>query len=279
MKSKVAAAIAIAFALAATTASAGVVISQERVVSNQGKVSKSEQTVMVQGNKRKVVTPERTVITDLDAGKVYFLNPKSKKYAQSPFPPKGLPAAIMVQEGLSFGFEKGAATHKVAGYECQDYSGSIPFAFTKLDTTQCVASDAPGAKEYTDFLKAIGEKIKGTRLAPKGGVIPDGVPVLITTSAEPHTFNPRRGVPPEQVKRIQDELAKHPPAVFTTTASKIEVKDLPADTFVVPADYSEQQFIEPKIMNKADFKSLTAPNAAGHGATITVQPAAPAAPH
>ena len=50
----------------------------------------------------------------------------------------------------------------------------------KLDVTLCAASEAPGAKEYVDFQKALSDKLKGSKLERKGEV-PDGIPVKSTT--------------------------------------------------------------------------------------------------
>ena len=126
MRFTVAATIAIAFAVAATTASAGVVLYQDVVVTYQtGKQHKSEQTVMIQGKKEKVVTDQRVFITDPEAGLMYILIPLSKKAAQLTFPPPGVMATMMVKDGAFVGIVKDSGTNKVAGYDCQNYSGTI----------------------------------------------------------------------------------------------------------------------------------------------------------
>ena len=52
-----------------------------------------------------------------------------------------------------------------------------------------------------------------------------------------------------------------------------EVKNLPAGTFVVPADFSEQPIISPKIIKKSEF--LPPANPPRKSATITLLPAGP----
>ena len=58
---------------AATTASAGIVISEKLTVTDPNGAHKSERTVMLQGNKEKVIRPDRQLIFDLDAGKIVVL--------------------------------------------------------------------------------------------------------------------------------------------------------------------------------------------------------------
>lgn len=246
MKSTVAAAAALTLAFAATTVSAGVVISQHEVVSDQAGQHKSDQTVMVQGNKKKVISGDEVTITDLDEGKVYFVRPKAKQFVKVPFPPFGIMARVMARKGAFVGFKKTDATNKVAGYTCQDYTGGEPVGFEILNVTECVASDAPGAKEFVDFHKAMALKLKGTALDSKAEV-PDGIPVSSTSTLTLPPYKAPRGMPPEQLKQVQDAMAKRKPIVIKVTVSKIEVKDLPADTFVVPADYGQRE-VEPPAM-------------------------------
>jgi hypothetical protein len=239
MRSKVAATAALAFALAATTASAGVVISQDLVVNNQAGETKGEQTVMLQGNKQKVISPGGETITDLDAGKMYLINPKAKAFAEIVVPPQGVFSHIVARDGVSIDYKKSGGTHKVAGYDCQDYAGSTRFGHNTIGGTECVASDAAGAKEYVEFRKTLAKKLKGTPLASKGE-IPDGIPVssTITTALIPFPIPP--GFSPEQAAKIKEVVAKAKPDIRTATVKKIEVKDIAASEFVVPAEYKKQ---------------------------------------
>lgn len=240
MKSTVAAAVTLALALAATTTSAGVVISQKVVVTDQLGEHKQEQTVMVQGTKQKVITGDSEVLTDLDAGKVYFIRPKNKQFVEVGFPPTGMFARIMARQGISLGFKKGDATHKVAGYTCQEYSGAAPVGLNTLNMTECVSSDAPGAKEVSEFHKTMAEKLKGTGLAPNGE-IPDGVSLSSISTFTSPPFVPPRQMSAEQAKQMEALMAKQKPTVNHVTVSKIEVKDLPPDTFIVPANFTKRE--------------------------------------
>jgi Domain of unknown function (DUF4412) len=237
MKSTVAAAAAIVLALAATTASAGVVINQEVTQPLQPNVPKIEQTVMIQGHKQKTITGDRQFIIDLDAGKAYFIMPKKKSYMQMPFPPATGMQRMIARNELPIGVKKSTRTDNVAGYPCTDYAGDVPIVQSTIKITQCVASDAPGAKEYVAYQKALADKLKGTVMANKDEV-PDGIPVLTINARFVNKFTPSPKMPPELAAKMVAAMAKVKPFVTHTTVTKIEVKDLPADTFVVPAEYS-----------------------------------------
>lgn len=264
MRFTVAAALVLAIAIAATTASAGVVISEDVVISdNAGREHRSERTVMLQGNKEKVVTPDRVIITDLDAGKMYVLAPALKRAAQIALPPTGRIATILARLGMFVGYQKSSGGGKVAGYECQNYAGGETTGRTKLEATQCVASAAAGAAEYVAFRKGLADKLKGSTLAIKGD-IPDGIPVSSTLSISFIPFPIPKDFPPEQAAKIKESNAKAKPLITSAKVTKIQVKDLPADTFVVPADYKNPPAPTPVSGAAGSSKPAAAASPAAH---------------
>ena len=84
-----------ALAMTELPAAAGVVITQKQHVSNGQNTRDTEQTISVQGNKQKMVTDRHTIITDLDKGMMYVIDPNEKNYFEIEFPPKGQMAAMM----------------------------------------------------------------------------------------------------------------------------------------------------------------------------------------
>ena len=274
MKFTVAAAAAIVLALAATTASAGVVITQDVTASNQPAGRKTEQTIMIQGHMQKLIDGDREYITDLDAGKMYFVMPAKKAYMDIPFPPVTGPQRMIAREELPLGLKKTARKDNVAGYACQDYTTVKPVAQSSIRVTQCIASDAPGAKEFAAYQKAMAAKFKGTARAP-GGDLPDGIPVLTITARFVNRLKPSPKMPPEIAAKMEAAMAKIKPFVVTAKVTKIEQKDLPADTFVVPKDYAESKAPEVGLPGKM----VTQGTAPGHApSAIPAAPAAPAAP-
>ncbi len=284
MKSGFTAAAAIALAIAATSASAGVVISQELAASNQPVGRKTDQTVMIQGHKRIVVTGDQEVVTDLDAGKMYLIDTKDKQFRQISFPPASAPEKMFMQQGISVEFKKTGWHQQVAGYDCQVYSGIRPVLGGAFVASECVASGAPGAKEYVEFQKAMAAKLKGTPMAIKGE-IPDGIPVSSTMIRTVSRFIPPRGVTPEQAAKINAALAKHKPPSSFTTVTKIEAKNIAADKFAVPAGYTKAKPVLPKLKPMPGMRMPPGlPGTAPGAPSLTLQPmepdgsAAPAAP-
>jgi hypothetical protein len=247
MRLTVGAAIALFVATGVTTASAGVVISEDVVNStgNAGAI-KTQETVMVQGNKRRLITPDRIIITDLDAGMMYVLAPKEKKSAQIPLPPTGVILTMMAKQGMSVELNKAPGTRKVAGYQCQDYAGAEKLGHYNLDSTQCVAATAPGAQEYLAFMKGFAAKLKGTPIEPKGE-IPNGIPLSSKVTA---TFIPLpipRNFPPDLTAKVNAQNAKIKPQVTQTTVTKIQVQEIAANEFVVPAEYKAMATPSPQF--------------------------------
>jgi hypothetical protein len=246
MKLTVAAAIAMALAIAATTASAGVVVTQTVTRKDQkGVEHKSEQTIMVEGHKQKVINGEQVYMIDLDAGKMTIMRTSNKLFAPGPFPPVGIFARVLARDGIAVGFKKAAsAPHKLNGYLCQDYLGGQTIAHANIGVIECVSSDAPGAKEFTDFRRAMAAKLKGTPLAPNGDV-PDGIPVATLTTVTMVAFAATGGISPDYLAKLQADYNKHP-GVTGLNVTKIEVKDIPPATFTVPADYVKREMPNPQ---------------------------------
>jgi len=298
----IAAAAAIALAIAATAATAGVVISEKVVENNQAAERKTDQTatvkvqkrkgiaqagerkfdrtVMIQGHKQKVITGDREVITDLDAGKMYFVVPEKKQFIQIPFPVAGIVERIMMREGVSLVFTKNGKTGKGAGYPCDGYIGAATIGYANISMVQCVAKDAPGAKEYVEFQRTMAQKLKGTKLQ-SAGEVPDGIPVSSTITTTQLAFAVTGGIPAAQLAKMQEANAKHP-SISSTNVSKIEVKDIPAEAFVVPADYNKQEMESPEVTSKLVRRGApaTAPGSSSK-AGASVVPGAPSAnaPH
>ncbi len=285
MKSGFTAAAAIALAMAASSASAGVVISQELAISNQPVGRKTDQTVMIQGHKRIVITGDQEVVTDLDAGKMYLIDTKDKQFLQISFPPADASEKAVMRQGISVEFKKTDWTQQVAGYDCQVYSGRRPVLAGAFVATECVASGAPGAKEFVEFQKAMAAKLKGTPMAIQGE-IPNGIPVFSTITRTVNPFRPPRGVTPEQAAKINAALAKHKPPSSFTTVTKIEAKNIAADKFAVPAGYTKAR--QPAMPQLKPMPGMRTPpgmtGTAPKTPSLTLQPmepdgsAAPAAP-
>jgi len=226
--------------LAGSAAHAGVVVTEQEVIDQgTGQPVTRSRTVMIQGNKQKMITDRAQVVTDLDNGKMYLMNSEKKQYVEIPFPPKGPMAQMMSQRMSTLNFKKTGASKTVSGYACQEYTGAGSMMGNQYSVTGCFSTKAPGATDFDAFQKTMAAKVKGTAMAMQGEV-PDGVPMQLDSTTKITNFS-MPGMSPDQAAKMKEMLANRPAVVSKTTVSQIASKDLPADTFTVPADFAKQQ--------------------------------------
>jgi hypothetical protein len=263
---------AIAFVWSAVPASAGVVITQEQTLQRGDKVShSSQQTVMVQGNKQKIIEAQRVVIIDLDQLKQFMLLPASKSYFELPIQPHSRMGRLtMPGRGAtpSFDFKKTGKSRTVSGYKCNDYEASGQSMSGEYTTTQCFSKSAPGAAEYAAYQHALLDKMK--TIEPAMNVkAPDGIPVASDSTITPER---RRGTEARQ-ESGSNPGAAHPPKLIHTQVTKIEKQDLPASTFAVPPDYKKVALGVPP-----EHGAANAPQSPGAEASPAAAPSAAAKP-
>ncbi len=231
---------ALAIFAGSSAAHAGVVVTEQEVVDQgTGSPVTHSRTVMIQGNKQKMVTDRAQVVTDLDSGMMYLMNPAKKQYVEVPFPPKGPMAQMMSQRMSTLSFKKTGGSKTISGYACQEYSGAGSMMGNDYQVSGCFSTKAPGARDFDAFQKTMANKVKGTAMAMKGEV-PDGVPIELDSTTKMTNFS-MPGMSPDQAAKLKEMFAKRPPVVSKTTVTQIASKDLPADTFKVPADFSKQE--------------------------------------
>src|SRR5579875_325224 len=242
MKFAASAAAAIAAAvivISATVALAGVVVEEKETVDRGGGQPPVEhaRTIMIQGNKQKIVSEHDTMITDLDKGVMMLITPSRKTYSEMPFPPKGMmPGAGMA----NVKFTRSGGSQTIDGYKCKNYTGVSRMMGTHSDIVECFSTSTPGADDFTGFQKAMAEKLKGTSAAAMVAGVPNGVPLSSqsTTSMKGLTIP---GMPPEQAAKLAQMMANRPPVVTRTVVTKITTKSLGDDEFAPPPGYTKQQ--------------------------------------
>jgi Domain of unknown function (DUF4412) len=222
----------------AVPASAGVVITQQQTLQHGSMSHSSQQTVMVQGNKQKIVDNQRIVIFDLDQLKQYMLLPSNKTYFVLPIKPRARPHMMPGGRGTAVGFDfkKTGKSRTVSGYKCDDYEATGQSMSGEYTTTQCVSKTAPGAAEFAAFQRTMLDKMKSAEPGLKVNP-PDGIPIASDSSVSrghrrsegsgAQGFGPSHGATPR------------PPTVIHTVVTKIVTEDLPASTFAVPSDYKQ----------------------------------------
>jgi hypothetical protein len=232
-------------ALYALPAAAGVVIEQDQTVTSGGNTRNQHQTVMVQGNKQKLVTPTHEVITDLDKGKMYVIDPGRKTYIQMDFPPTGNMARIMAANGQSaMNLTPAGSSRTIINYKCNDYKGQGKVMSGDYTITECFSTKVPGASEFTAFEKKMRNSFKGTPMAQMAGEMPDGIPMASDSTMKMGKIS-LPGLPADQRAKIEAAMANRPPIQNKTVVTKVTAQKLAADTFEVPKDYSERQMPGP----------------------------------
>jgi Domain of unknown function (DUF4412) len=220
---------------------AGVVLTQDIVTTSGSNSSTDNRTIMIEGNKQKVIMHEQTIVLDLDGGKMIVLDPSSKTYTELAFPPRGQMASVMQNMGgVNLAFKKTGATHTMSGYQCDEYDSTGKSIMGEFSAKGCFSSQAPGAAEYAAFSKSLAKKFESVGMATTNGSQPDGVPIEMQTSTKLTSFN-LPGIPPEQAERLKTMMANRPPTTTKSTTTSIKTADLPADTFTIPADYTERK--------------------------------------
>jgi hypothetical protein len=234
-------AVLVAILMLAGVARAGVVVDEQQVSDRgAGTPITHKITVMVQGNKQKSIIDDgkQTLITNLDQGTRMMVNDARKMYVEMPFPPQNMPKPTSANtSGLTF--KKTGSTQTLAGYSCDDYSGTGTMGGNEITVNGCFSMSAPGAADFTGFQKAMTEKVKGTPMALMSDA-PPGVPLKIdTTMKVTHMMMP--GMSPQQAEEMNKRLAARPPIVTHMTVSKVTAQELAADTFQPPKGYTKQQ--------------------------------------
>ncbi|HUO04244.1 MAG TPA: DUF4412 domain-containing protein [Candidatus Binataceae bacterium] len=230
------------FSAATLPANAGVVIDETQQVNNGRMSRETKQTVIIQGNKQKMVTDQVTTIIDLDKGKIYRLFPSRKSYMEMEFPPPP-PMATMMASTItsSMNLKKTSAKQDIAGYKCTNYDGGGDTGRAQYTITQCVSKDAPGAEIFTTFEKAMEAKVTAAAKTTPTGEIPEGLPLSMDLTMKPSIPAAARAkMPADRLKEMEARMAKRPPMTNKTVVSKVETKTLPDDTFEIPKDFTKQ---------------------------------------
>jgi hypothetical protein len=239
----------VTLAMTAMPAAAGVVITQKQHVSTGAQSRDTVQTISVQGNKQKMVTERHTIITDLDKGMMYVLDPASKTYFEIEFPPQGQMAAMMAAStSAAMNFKKSSNQRKIAGYKCTEFDGAGHMMTGDYTVKECFSTDAPGAQEFAAFEQKMADKLKAAGNSQANGEVPGGVPLALDSSMKMGKLNLPAGMSPDQAAKINEMMAKRPPVVTSTLVEKIEARKLADSDFAIPSGFAKRELPTPGAM-------------------------------
>lgn len=263
----------IALTLWIGTASAGVVLSEQEVVTRPELKSITHQhTVSIDGNKEKIdEAGVHQILVDLDANKSFIIHPGSKDYFDLQFPLPGDPLGDVVLERVippTLDYKKTGKSRTLIGYKCDDYTASGDMEGLRYWVSACYSTEAPGAKDYSAFVRQAVAKLGHLPVARHTGSIPDGIPLemrIETANYAPAATpapnasapapspakaalaakaskRPKKGA---QAPKASPSVAASDMAVDEITVTKVEAKSIPADELAIPAGFKGKQ---PRIL-------------------------------
>lgn len=229
-----------ALALATSAAWAGMIMTETESTVSGAPARTSQRTVMIEGNREKMVTDRNQIITDLDKGMIYIINPTEKSYIEMQFPPQGPMKNMIGGPALHTKFTKTGKTRTVAGFKCQEYSGNGKFSMGDFSVVSCVSSSAPGAKDFAKFEKNMMAKLKGSSLELPNN-LPEGVPLAQNTTTKMSGAINMPNLPPETAEKLKQQLANRPPIVTKSEVTKIATQKIAESEFQVPAGFTKRE--------------------------------------
>jgi hypothetical protein len=225
----------LALTLATSAAWAGMVMTETETTTGGANPRTGQRTVMVEGNREKMVTDRNQIITDLDKGMIYILNPADKTYLQMPFPPQGPMKNMIGGPALHTKFTKTGKSRTVAGYKCEEYTGNGKFMMGEFSVVSCVSPSAPGAKDFEKFESNMMSKLKGSSLE-----LPDSLPKGVPLSQDTTTKMTGLGNLPNLSPEMKQQLANRPPVVTKSEVTKIATQKIADSEFQVPTGYTKR---------------------------------------
>jgi hypothetical protein len=244
-----------ALVFGAGMASAGVVLQQEQVIKRASGTWKMERTIFLEGHRAKIVDHYEAMVVDFDQARTLMIHPKERKYYTTGFPPPRLLAALITRAIVPpmVNYVKTGKQRTIAGYQCDEYSGSREFGTVVYDDVACFSTAAPGAKDYDTFERGLILKLDRDPKKPLSKLaVPDGIPLAIQTTIEirpspPPAASEKQAKPTPVAPKPRPGEPKMPPAnevgtaeVLTLTVSSLKGKSISSAEFNPPAGYAKQ---------------------------------------
>ena len=210
----------------------------------------------VKGNRKATLTDAGGTIIDLSEEKIYDIDAKKKTATVTPLDSIADELQKIGVGTIDAKITKTSQTRQIAGFTCtvHDISLSLPFSPTgnsgdgmdlnmQMSGTVCVAKDVPGLADYQAFYRAAADSgfiFGDPRVAksPTGAAQAKAYAALTRKMAEAgmalesHVVIDAAGGGP--MAAMMGRLAK---SDITTTVTKIEAGEVPADAFDIPAGY------------------------------------------
>ena len=195
--------------------------------SPNGQTFSVDRTVYVQGNKQKVERKNITTVTDLDKSIVYTIDRNDRVYSETPLQAL-IPARPGNMQGATIQLNQTGETRIIADQACHEYRAVEGSSLEWVTTSLCVSTDAPGAKEISQFQHRMIRRLDGDRSGKRGGNEPASLVLEKKSILRFRVPGSSRGQAYRTVSLIVE-----------TRVDRIEMKPLPLDTFKPPAGYGK----------------------------------------
>jgi len=239
----------------AGVAAAGVLLQQELVVKRPSGSSKTDQTILLEARRGKIAGKEEAMVVDFDQARTLMIQPNAKSYYATRFPPPRLLGLLLTRAIVPpmVNYQKTGKRRTIAGYQCDEYSGSRKFDRVTYYDVACFSTEAPGAKEYDAFARGLIVKLDPDPKKPLSKLaVPDGIPLAIQAtivmeinpppppSGKPATPKPATAETPKTPPSAQRSTGAKTIQVMTTTISSVKEQSISAAEFGPPAGYVKQ---------------------------------------
>ncbi len=251
----------------AGVAAAGVVLQQEQVVTRGSGTWKTDRTILLEARKGRIAGKYDAMVVDFDQARTLVINLARKSYYATPFPPPRLLGFFITRAIVPpmVNYAKTGKRRMIAGYQCDEYSGSRKFDTVAYYDVVCFSTEAPGAKEYDTFTRALIVKLDPD---PKKSLsklaVPDGIPLAIQAtivtglnppppapSGKQATPSPRALMPlvpkpatagaPKKPPSTQQSNGGRSTQVLTITVSSVKEESISPAEFNPPAGYVKER--------------------------------------
>ncbi len=182
MRTWVTAMVVSALVSCAGVAAAGVVLQQEQVVTRGSASWKTHRTVLLEPRRGRIVGKYEAMVVDFDQARTLMIHSAAKSYYVTPFPPPQMLGFLLTRAIVPpmVNYQKTGKRRTIAGYQCDEYSGSRKFETVAYHDVVCFSTEAPGAKEYDAFTRGLIVKLDPDPNKPLSKLaVPDGIPLAI----------------------------------------------------------------------------------------------------
>lgn len=218
----------------AVAAGAGVVIKgQDEVTRSTASpgVKPMPYTEMIEGKQAKIVIGSLQLIIDLATDKVVVLNARrTTTYYELPFPPPSTIGELILRRILPpmVKYKKTGKHLTLAGHRCDQFAGMGEISGAAYSVEACYSTDAPGAQDYTAFVKSAMAKA-GNASAATSDQVPQGIPLELDV-----TITPKASQSPA-VSQQQATPEKPVEVRVKTVVTSVASRSIEAAEFQTPA--------------------------------------------